>query len=258
MRPLAALAMVLAGGLAACLVVGWGGLPACGAGAASASCVGASMPSTVAIMGAVATLGLVAVGLFATSVLWHLRRHRRMFALLDHLASPGRLAGHAVELVPGLTAPCVAGLARPRIYCPEDLADRLSQGELRAVVLHERYHQLTHAPARLVALAALGSAVDRLGAGRRWSERRRAAIEIAADDHALGTGVGRSDLARALLKLGSGALDAGLPSYATASEIRLRHLLGEPSPAGQRLVALGPLAMAIASVLACLLRAPVA
>src|SRR5579859_1784042 len=106
MRPLAAVALLVAAGLAvACLVVGWGRVPACAAAVASVSCVGVSMRSTVDMLGVTAALGLLVAGLFALSILWQVRRHRRVFTLLDERASPARLADHAVELVPGLVAP---------------------------------------------------------------------------------------------------------------------------------------------------------
>ena len=147
----------------------------------------------------------------------------------------------------------MAGLARPRIFCPADLAERLSERELRAVVLHERHHQLAHAPARLIILAALAPALERLEVGQRWVERRRAAIEIAADDHALGAGAGRPELARALLKLSPVGLDAGLPGFASVSELRLRHLVGAPTPASsRRLGALAILAMTAGAFVGCL------
>ncbi|MDQ6795123.1 MAG: hypothetical protein M3067_09975 [Chloroflexota bacterium] len=199
-----------------------------------------------------AAIGATVGGLLAVSILWQVRRHRQLSMLLDRTASPARIADQDVGLVAGLVAPCVAGLARSRIYCPANLAERLSEPELRAVVLHERHHQLVHAPARLVVLAALTPAVGRLEVGRRWAERRRAALEIAADDHALGAGAHRPEIARALLKLGAASLAGGLPSYASASELRLRHLMGEASPAGSGLGSLAPLVLPVGVFAACL------
>lgn len=253
MRLLVGVAIVVAAGTAvACLAIGVGGGSVCDAGSASFACAAGPMHSIGHVLGVAAAPGLAVGGLFAVSILWQVRRHRQLAMLLHQAASPARLADHRVGLVPGLAAPCVAGLVRPRIYCPQDLAERLSDGELRAVVLHERHHQLTHAPARLVVIAALAPVVGRLEAGRRWAERRRAAIEIAADDHALEIGAGRPELAHALLKLGSASLDAGLPGYASASELRLRHLLEATGPTSQELGSLASIIVALGALVACL------
>jgi hypothetical protein len=244
--------LATAGVVVVCLLVGVGSGPDCAAGMAPAACLGGSVGSIRDLFGVAAAMGATVGGFLAVSILWQVRRHRRLSVLLDRAASPAWLADHEVGLVPGLAAPCVAGLARPRIYCPADLAERLSEPELRAVVLHERHHQLVHAPARLVVLAALAPALGRIEVGRRWVERRRAAIEITADEHALGAGASRSELARALFKFGSASLSAGLPSYASASELRLRHLIGEASPPHQGLGSLAPLVVPVGAFVACL------
>lgn len=244
--------LATAGLLLACMAVGLGTGPDCAAGMAPAACLGGSVGSIRNLFELVAAIGLTVGGFVAVSIFWQAHRHRRLSMLLDRTASPARLADHDVGLVSGLAAPCVAGLRRSRIYCPVDLGERLSERELRAVVLHERHHQLVHAPLRLVILAALTPALGRLEVGRRWAERRRAAIEIAADDHALDAGARRPELARALLKLGTASLDGGPPSYASASELRLLHLMGEASPAGHRLRSLAPLILPVGAFVACL------
>jgi len=244
--------LATAGLLLACLAFGLGTGPDCSAGMAPAACLGGSVGSIRNLFGLVAAIGLTVGGFVAVSIFWQAHRHRRLSMLLDRTASPARLAGQDVGLVSGLAAPCVAGLTRSRIYCPADLVERLSERELHAVVLHERHHQLVHAPLRLVILAALAPAVERLEIGRRWAERRRAAIEIAADDHALDAGARPPELARALLKLGTASLDGGLPSYASASELRLRHLMGEASPSGPGLGSYRPLVLPVGVFAACL------
>ena len=253
MRPFVGVAIVGATAIAiACLLVGVAGVATCAPGMAATTCLGGSVGSVREVLGAAVVASALAGGLLAVSILWQVRRHRLLSTLLDRAANPAWLGDQEVRLVPGLDAPCVAGLARPRIYCPPDLADRLSEPELRAVLLHERHHQLAHASARLVVLAAMVPAVGHLEAGRRWIERRRADIEIAADEHALGAGVDRPELARALLKLGSANLDASLPSYTSASELRLRHLTGEASPSSRGLGSVAPLVLPLAAFAACL------
>lgn len=254
MRPLVGLAILAASGVAAaCLFVGVGAATACASPMAPVACLGDSAASIHDLFGLLIAASATVGVLLVLSILCQTRRHWRLAELLDHTARWAWLADHQVGLVPGLTAPCVAGLARPRIFCPADLAERLSERELRAVVLHERHHQLAHAPARLIILAALAPALERLEVGQRWVERRRAAIEIAADDHALGAGAGRPELARALLKLSPVGLDAGLPGFASVSELRLRHLVGAPTPASsRRLGALAILAMTAGAFVGCL------
>lgn len=248
MRPLVGPAILAAGGIAfACLMVGLGDALACSSGLEFGTCLTGMGGSMRDLFGLAAAVG----GLFAGAILWQARRHRRLAEALDHTARRVWLAEHEVGLVIGLATPCVAGLTRPRIYCPADLAERLDDDALHAVMLHERHHQLDHAPGRLVVLAAMVPVLGRLAVGRRWVERRRAAIEIAADEHALQSGARRSDLARALLLIGS-ADAPDLPSYTTASEMRLRHLVGEPAPAHRGVASLAPIVLLATAFVACL------
>ena len=248
MRPMFSLAFLATGGVAlACLIVGLGSAAACAPGTETVACLGGSVSSMRDLLGIASAVFAILAGLLVASVMWQVRHHRQLARILDGTASRGWLVGFEVALVPDLNAPCVAGLVHPRIYCPADLVDRLDAGELRAVLIHERHHQLSYAPARLVVLAAIGPVIGRVEILGRWLERRRAAIEIAADDHALDAGAGRPELARALLKLGSASVTLGLPSYASASELRLRHLVGESSPSRR---SLGSLALFVLPVVA--------
>ena len=254
MRPIVGVAILGATALAiACLLVGVAGTASCAPGMAASVCLGGSVSSIRHLLSAVVVVGVIGGGLLTASILWQARDHRRLSTTLDRAASPGWLADHEVGLVPGLDAPYVAGLSRPRIYCPADLAERLSEPELRAVLLHERHHQLAYASARLIVLAALVPAIGQVEAGQRWLERRRASIEIAADEHALRAGAGRPDLARALLKLSTASLEVSLPSYASASELRLRHLTGETIPASRGLGSVAPVVLPVVAFAACLI-----
>ena len=175
--------------------------------------------------------------------------HHRVSRALRRTATSATLGGHTVGLVPGMSAACVAGIRRPMIYCSEDLASRLDADELLAVLLHERHHQLTHAPARMIALAGLAAVVGQTDRGRAWLEQQRAGIEIAADRHAIGAGAERAALARALLKLDAGAPTLSLVGFASAVDLRVRALLDEPKPAPPPRI--GPSAMIVA-IGACL------
>lgn len=175
---------------------------------------------------ALATLGLA---LFMGAWLHEAQRHHRVTKEMSRLARQGAVAGQPVRFVSGLSTPVVAGLWFPRVYCGEDLTALLDGDELLAVMLHERHHQRGHAPLRLTALSALAPFVDRTESGRAWLERARAQIEIAADAYALAGGVSRAAIASSLLKLTPGFGSASAPGFATAADLRVRALLGDPT-----------------------------
>jgi len=253
MRPIVELVLILGGIAAACVLFGMSSGSDCAAGMGATACLAGSLGSIRELVGIVAAAGAVVGGLVAISVAVQAHHHHRLAGLLDGIARPDRLAGHSVRVVSGLAAPHVAGLLRPRIYCPSDLVVRLSEFELRAVILHEHHHQRTHAPARLVLLASIAPVIGRAEAGRRWLAGRRAAVEIEADDYALRAGARRPDLARALVKLGSAGLAVGVPSYASASELRLRHLTGDVRPDRWGLGPVAPMLVPIAALVVCLI-----
>ena len=151
--------------------------------------------------------------------------HHRLSEHLRWTARPAVVAGEHIGLVPGLGAAVVAGLWRPRIYCSEDVLTSLDGEELTAVLLHERHHALTHAPAKLVVLSALARLVGRIDAGAAWIERERSRIEVAADEHALTHGATRAVLARAILKLSDAPPTLMLAAFAPATDLRMRALL---------------------------------
>ena len=174
-----------------------------------------------------------AAGLFvALSVIWRAERHRRVAGLLQRVAEPAVLGDVSVGIVDGIGPACVAGLRIPRIYCASDLATMLDPEELRAVLLHERHHQIEHTPSRLILLDGVGWPLGRSAVGRRWIARTRAQLEIAADRYALAAGATRADLASALLKLGDEMAPSSLAGYAASSELRLRALLDDTPSSG--------------------------
>lgn len=169
-----------------------------------------------------------AAGLFiALSVVWRAERHRRLAGLLERVAEPAVLGGVSVGIVDGIGPASVAGLRIPRIYCASDLATVLDPEELRAVLLHERHHQIEHTPSRLILLDGVGWPLRRSAVGRRWIARTRAQLEIAADRYALAAGATRADLASALLKLGDENAPFSVAGYSASSELRLRALLDD-------------------------------
>lgn len=173
-----------------------------------------------------ATLAAAVAVLLAT-VARSASRHHRLTRRLYALARPVTVAAVEVQELAAAESPFVAGLRRPSIFCAPQLSARLEPDELRAVLLHERYHQLDRAPAKLVVLEALTPALGAFQGGQAWLARRLADMEIAADRHALQQGATRGALARALLKLAplpAGSVGLG---FASATDLRLRALVDE-------------------------------
>lgn len=197
----------------------------CGSGSMSMS------PVVVAVGGVLVAGGVV---LLVASIAWQALGHYRLARALDRSALPMTLGGQPVGLVPGTGAAFVAGLSRPRIYCSEDLATLLPEVELRGVLLHERCHQVGHAPARLVLLAGVAPFIAWSRWGRAWLQGQRAWIEISADDHAVRHGVSRAALASAILKLQLASSAASMAGFSGAAELRVRALLGERPDAPDR------------------------
>lgn len=204
------------------------------AAAASAAAIGLCMLLTPLALHPVGWLLALAAGVgvgaaaLLGAVAWHAYAHHRLTVRLRAASRPRVVAEVEVQVLPTATVPFVAGMRRPQIFCAP-VNDRLAPDELRAVLLHERFHQLDWAPAKLVMLKAFASFIGGMPAGRAWLARRFAALEIAADKHAIEQGSSRGALARALLKLApmrSGSVGIG---FTSATDIRLRALLGEPA-----------------------------
>jgi beta-lactamase regulating signal transducer with metallopeptidase domain len=191
-----------------------------GCGAVESWVSGGFVPAGLIVGGAIAMI-------VAASVAWQALRHRQVAESLKREARPALVADQRVGLVPGTGLILVAGIRDPQIYCSADILGRLEPEELRAVLLHERHHALSHAPTRLILLSALAHVVGRIRTGHAWLERERARIEIAADAHALGNGATRPALARAILKLQTAPPDPSLAGFASASDLRIGALLGE-------------------------------
>jgi Zn-dependent protease with chaperone function len=178
-------------------------------------------------------------------------------------ASQRRVFGVPVHMVGGSVA-CTAGPLRPRILLGAQVLESLDDDELRAVVLHERAHQLRLDPLR-AALVAVVRAVTpsplRRAATASQVEARR---EIRADLGALRRGATRRALAASLLKLPAAPL--GVVGFASVSELRVRALLDDVptlergrywpvalvgSTAGAAFCLMGLEAMLLSSVVAC-------
>lgn len=204
--------------------------PRCGAGSAAAmlgSCgaAQAGLSRDVAIIALLLFTALVA--LVAALVAFEAVAHHRLSNRLRRTATPVAVGDQEIGLVPGASAAAVAGLLRPQIYCSDDVLTRLGDEELAAVLLHERHHASTHAPAKLVVLAALARLIGRTRHGRAWIASQRSQIEIAADEHAIANGATRPALARAILILAEASPTLTLAGFGSAADLRIRALLGE-------------------------------
>jgi Zn-dependent protease with chaperone function len=217
--------------------------------AAIAACMVAPASGMNGVGHPVLLIGLLAIVVGLVAVAREAWRHQQLAASIARLSSPTVIDGRPVGLVPGLGAAVVACLQRPRIYCADDLPQRLDADELRAVILHEHHHQLERGPVRLVLIGALAPLLGRLEAGRAWMERERARLEIAADAYALESGASRPALASALVKLASTPGMIPAPGFASAADLRVRALLGEPT--GTDSGSSGQIATAIVLIASC-------
>lgn len=118
-----------------------------------------------------------------------------------------------------------AGLLRPRVFLSATARDRLSEGELRAVLAHEGHHVVRRDPLRLFAARILADALFFVPALHRLERRYAELAELAADEAAV-RAAGSAALASALLKLG--ASDHPDATVALAPE-RVDHLCGAPT-----------------------------
>jgi len=172
-------------------------------------------------------LSAILLTILASSIALQAIGHRRRANDLMHAARAIVVGDQRLWVVPGKGVAVVAGIVSPQIFCSADVLERLSPDELRAVLLHERHHELSHAPRKLLLLAALAPFVRRVASGDAWLDHERARIEIAADAHALRHGATRTVLARAILKLQDAAPRTSLAGFASVSTPRIKALLGD-------------------------------
>jgi hypothetical protein len=182
--------------------------------------------------------------------------HHRLSRQLLQLSRPATIGATAIRELSGIEGAFVAGLFRPRIFCASGLAARLTADELRGVLLHEQYHQLDRAPAKLVVLDAVAPLLRRFRTGRAWLLHRLAVLEVAADGYALRHGTSRATLAGALLKLEPrGAASPGI-GFATVAELRIRALLDPATVTARGTTSRWVVQLAIAAASICLLLLP--
>lgn len=177
--------------------------------------------------------------------LWTANRERATGAELRSIIQAARMrilprraaaAAHAVGVATVLDlvdAPqpfaFVYGWAHPRICVSTGLVGHLTERELEAVLLHERWHFVRRDPVRLLVVRMLSAAFLFLPGIRRLSRQYRLATEIAADHHAVVAMGSQRWLASALAKLTvpDTAPPAGVVAFVGLVDARIAALAGE-------------------------------
>ena len=126
----------------------------------------------------------------------------------------------------------VYGWLSPRICVSTGLAARFSAGELRAALLHERWHLMRRDPLRLAAAGAVRAGLWFVPVFESWVARYLVAVEVAADTFVVAEMGHPRWLAGALLQV-DGSPSA--PGFAGQLEPRVAALVGDkPRPPGLR------------------------
>jgi beta-lactamase regulating signal transducer with metallopeptidase domain len=201
-----------------------------------ASCVMAlraqyAHPGGAALTGAGAVLALAVVARLtwcATRALAQAARARHRHRLaLSLVAKPDPQLGAVVVRHHQPAAYCLPGRGS-RIVLTTGALGSLDDGQLRAVLAHERAH-LRGRHHLLVTLAgALSAAFPRVPAFRIASGQVARLAELSADD-AASAAAHRLTVAEALLSLGAGAPAAALGAAGTADAARVRRLIDGPA-----------------------------
>jgi Zn-dependent protease with chaperone function len=158
------------------------------------------------------------------------RAHHRMLVDLlgiSHDSAP-RASGLRILDVPQPLAYCLPGV-RSRVVVSEGTLTALSDGEMSAILSHERAHLRARHDLVLEMFTAVHAAFPRFVRSGNALDAVRLLIELLADDAAVRT-AGPTPLARALVACASshtpsGALAAGGPT----TVLRVRRLAGRPN-----------------------------
>ena len=181
-----------------------------------------------ALLGLAVLLRLLTVLLASTVRTLRARHDNRV--LVDLIAAPHLLlrgasvVDHDVPL-----AYCLPGL-RPRLVLSRGTLDLLSSDELQAVVAHEHAHLAQRHDLVVLPFVALAATFPAVPAVATAQAEVALLIELMADDHAARRH-DRTQLARALWKIGTGGAPAGALGLAGEDVLlRARRLLDPPAP----------------------------
>jgi len=185
------------------------------------------------------TLGVVLMvellGVLAVSEVRTIRTRQRHRELLELIVQPAREPDARVLEHPAPVAFCIPG-ARPLLVLSSGMVAELDDGQLAAVVAHERAHLRERHHLYLLPFVAWEAALPLLPAARRAHAAVRSLVEMRADDVALASLDGpspRRTLARAIVAVagGGGAVPGGaLALGGGAVGSRVRRLLEPPDP----------------------------
>jgi Zn-dependent protease with chaperone function len=159
------------------------------------------------------------------------RAHHRM--LVDLLSTsrdsaPRRVSGLRILDVPQPLAYCLPGV-RSRVVVSQGALTTLSDGEIAAILSHERAHLRARHDLVLEMFTAVHAAFPRFVRSASALDAVRLLIELLADDAAVRT-AGPTSLARALVACASGRTPSGaLAAGGPTTVIRVRRLGGRPN-----------------------------
>jgi Zn-dependent protease with chaperone function len=177
------------------------------------------------------------VGVQAVSWVRTTRTRRRHRELLELIVQPSAQPDARVLEHPAPVAFCIPG-ARPLLVLSSGMVAELDDGQLAAVVAHERAHLRERHHLYLLPFVAWEAALPVLPAAARAHASVRELVEMRADDVALASlsgSIPRRTLARAIVAAAGGAGGAGVPRGALAvtgggTGARVVRLLEPPSP----------------------------
>jgi len=121
-----------------------------------------------------------------------------------------------------------AGFLKPKIFISTKLLDALDEGELRAVVLHERHHQESKDPLKVLFVSFISDFLFFLPVSRLLKKAYRLTAEMTADARSIDRQTDPLDLASSLLKVQKLSGPAASWFFDPTTE-RAKHLLGEPA-----------------------------
>lgn len=201
-------------------------------------------PAAAMTIGFVARAMLAGIMIFSLSAVlirwWKSRRFAARLASTALSRPPPRTAlvladtrlAQDVDVIPSEQPRAFCyGLLKPRICISTGLVDFLTDAELKAVLWHERHHQLTHAPLRFFVADALSGILFFVPLVGEWRDWLVISTELAADRYAARMG-GRPALASALYRLLDHPLGTSQPlgialAGLSVTHVRIAELLGE-------------------------------
>lgn len=154
----------------------------------------------------------------------------RLARLIERL----NLSSHVIILSNEKPFAFCYGLLHPRICLSTGMADALTDGQLKAVLLHEDHHRQHLDPIRTLLIDVLRSVLFFLPVITESCDLILASLELKADRYAAQV-AGRASLAGALYQILSHPLSSHLPETVairgfSANDARIAQLLGEAQP----------------------------